>query len=451
MRFWGFKDGFRIGKILPTMISKTTRIAIDPVHYEENPVETVAAPEFMFVPGTNGRCRKYELLIKEGDRVFLHQKIGLRDGGYFKQNMFAPCSGTFLGLEKHSYRNGKELDFLKFQNDFKDEREPSYHERSDEEIFALTPEEVISISEEYSLVGLGGSSFPTHVKLKGDDHVTYLVVNGIECEPTLPVDKLLMANDSAELVKGLRLLRKTLGSEHVYLCIKKKYAALIAMYQELLREEEGMEVKPCRDYYPQGWEIGLIKDVTGIKVPSGALPRKQGVLDINVATVVSLYQACRYSRPVSERYFAVIGDGIEEAKNFRVRVGTPVKPLIESCRYKDDGEEKTLICGGPMMGVSVPSDDLIMTPCLSSVLVYEQGKAEREQPCIHCASCVYSCPTGLVPVEIMNAYKGMDKEKIKDLHPERCVECGLCSYSCTSSIRVLDYVRKAKIIAKLPR
>ena len=117
------------------MISKTTRIAIDPVHYEENPVETVPAPEFMFVPGENTRCRAYELSIKEGEHVYLYQKIGVRNGGYFKQNMFAPCSGTYLGLEKHTYRNGKSIDFLKFQNDFKDERDPSYHERSDEEIF----------------------------------------------------------------------------------------------------------------------------------------------------------------------------------------------------------------------------------------------------------------------------------------------------------------------------
>ncbi len=432
------------------MISKTTRIAIDPVHYEENPVETVPAPEFMFVPGENTRCRAYELSIKEGEHVYLYQKIGVRNGGYFKQNMFAPCSGTYLGLEKHTYRNGKSIDFLKFQNDFKDEREPSYRERSDEEMLALSPEEIIAISEEYSLVGLGGSSFPTHVKLKGDDHVTHLVVNGIECEPTLPVDKLLMENDPEGIIKGLRLLKKCLGSEHIYLCIKKKYAGLIAKYQELLRGEEGMEVRPCRDYYPQGWEIALVKDVTGIKVPSGALPRKQGVLDINVATVVSLYQAAKYSRPVAERYLAVLGDGIENPANYRVRVGTPIKPLIEKCIYKDDGEEKTLILGGPMMGGTVANDDLISTPCLSSVLVYEQGKAEREHPCIHCASCVYSCPTGLVPVEIMNAYKAMDKEKVKALHPERCVECGLCSYSCTSHIRVTDYVRKAKRVAKLP-
>ncbi len=433
------------------MIAKTTRIAIDPVHYEEEPVIDLAPQEFLFVPGENSRCRTYELSISPGDKVSLYQKIGVRDGGYFKQNIFAPCSGTYIGLEKHVYRTGKTIDFLKFQNDFKDEREKGYTTLSDEEVAALTPEEVIKAAEEFSIVGLGGSSFPTFVKLKGDDHVNYLVVNGIECEPTLPSDKLLMMNREGELVKGLRLLQRTLGSEHVYLCIKKKHQALVAKYQELLRDEPGMEVKACRDYYPQGWEIGLIKDVTGIVVPSGALPRKQGVLDVNVATVVALYEAVKFKKPISERYFSILGDGIANPRNFRLRVGSSLLPLIEMAGgYKDDGEEKTLITGGPMMGTSVPSDDLISTPCLTSLLVYEQGKAERENPCIRCGSCVYSCPTGLVPCEIMNAVKSANKEKVKSLHPERCVECGLCSYSCTSHIRVTDYIRKAKRIAKLP-
>jgi ferredoxin len=208
-----------------------------------------------------------------------------------------------------------------------------------------------------------------------------------------------------------------------------------------------------RNFYPQGWEIAMIKSATGIDVPTGHLPGEYGIANFNVTTVAGIYQAAKYNHPVNERLITVTGDGVKYPTNFKVRVGTPIKPLIERyCGgYVDPDKPKVFILGGPMMGASLPSDDCIVTKTVTSVIVLN-AEEQKEEPCIRCGSCVLSCPAHLQPKLIMDAMKSMpvDKELIKSLHPLSCVECGLCTYVCTSKIRVTDYVRRAKIVAKLP-
>ena len=175
-----------------------------------------------------------------------------------------------------------------------------------------------------------------------------------------------------------------------------------------------------------------------------------GILDFNVSTCHGIYQAVRLNRPVVERYISVSGNGVRFPSNFKVRVGTPIKTLLDRCGgYADPEKEKVFILGGPMMGASVPSDDCIITKTVTSVIIMN-AEDEEEQPCIRCGSCVLSCPAHLEPKQIMDAVKANDRERIKALHPLTCIECGLCTYVCTSHIRVTDFIRRAKILAKLP-
>ena len=433
------------------MISKTVQIKDIKKLVGQLPAIRYLEPEYLYLAMANARCPKAELFIKEGDHVNSCQVIGVRHGPFFDQPIHASCSGTFVGLEKHYHRNGKLTDFIKLKNDFKDTIDPSVKERTPEEIAALTKEDMTQILKDCALVGLGGSSFPTYVKFQTDKPINLILVNGIECEPYITSDHRLMLEYPYRIMEGIKYAMQAFNCKHAKICIKSKYKDIKEVYEQVLREykDSGIELALVGNYYPQGWEVEMIKSATGIQLNPGELPSNRGIIDFNVSTMVGLYKAIRYNMPVIKRFISITGDGIYYPKNFRVRVGTALKDLIPMCGgYKNPEKDKVFILGGPMMGVSVPSDDCIITKTVTSIIVLDKV-TEKEEPCVRCGSCVLSCPVHLEPVQIMNAVKTLDKERIKKLNPLKCIECGLCAYSCTSKIQVTDYVRKAKLIAKL--
>ncbi len=415
------------------------------------PTIKLPSPNYIFLATENARAKQTEIFVKEGDRVLLGQVVGMRHGGYFDQPIHSSVSGTYVGLEKHYHRSGKLVDFIKIKNDFKDELDPSIKDRTDEEIAKLTRQDFAKILKDTALVGLGGSSFPTYIKLSTDKKIDTILINAIECEPFISADKRLMMEDSEEVIAGIKLLMMAFDCHNAKICIKRKHRELISLYKELLRRypDSGISVCPVGNFYPQGWEVAMIKSATGIQVETGHLPAEYGIANFNVSTVAGVYESVKHNCPVYERLVSVGGDGINYPSNFRVRIGTPAKELIEACGgYKNPEKEKVFILGGPMMGASLPSDDCILTKTVTSIIVKDKQE-EDENPCIRCGSCVLSCPVNLEPVSIMNAVKAVDKEGIKKLNPGKCIECGLCSYVCTSHIRVTDYVKRAKMLAKL--
>jgi electron transport complex protein RnfC len=436
------------------MIKKTTRIQDTKKLLGILPTIEAEVPDYIYIATDNARCPKSEVYIHEGDHVNCCQLIGIRHAAFFDQPIHATVSGTFLGYEKHYHRSGKLVNFIKIQNDHKDTMDPSVKDRTDEEIRNLTKDEITQILKDCASVGLGGSSFPTYVKFQTKNPIKHILVNGIECEPYITADHRLMLERSDEVIKGIQLLMHAFDCYDAKLCVKAKYRDLRDLYGELLKRDpyNGISLCSVGNYYPQGWETEMIKKAVGITVPSGHLPSEYGVINFNVSTVVGIYNSVKHNMPVIERYISVGGDGIDSPSNFRVRVGTPITSLIEKCGgYINPDVPKVFILGGPMMGASLPSDDCIITKTVTSVLVFDHEES-RVEPCIRCGSCVLSCPCGLEPVSIMNAMKviPVDKERVKILNPLKCIECGLCTYSCTSKIPVLDFVRRAKIIAKLP-
>ena len=433
------------------MIAKTRHIKDTKKIVGLLPAVRYVDPKYVYLPVTNARCATGELYIKEGDHVNCAQVIGMRHGPFFDQPIHSTVSGTFIGLEKHYHRNGKLVDFAKIENDFKDTFDPAAKKRSPEEIAKLTKEEMTQIIKDNALVGLGGSSFPTYIKFQTDKKIDMILVNGIECEPYITADHRLMLEFPYRVIDGIKYVMQAFNCKHAKICIKSKYKDIKAVYDQVLKEYEGSGIELCLvgNYYPQGWEVEMIKNATGIQLKPGELPTNRGILNFNVSTIVGLYKAIKYNIPVMKRFITITGDGIKTPKNFRVRVGTSIKDLIPLCDgYKNPEKDKVFILGGPMMGASVPSDDIIISKTVTSILVFDKVDF-KEEPCVRCGSCVLSCPVHLEPVQIMNAVKAMDKERIKMLNPLRCIECGLCSYSCTSKIPVTDYVRRAKIFAKL--
>lgn len=415
------------------------------------PAVRYTQPKYVYIAMGNARCPNAELYIKEGDHVFYSQVIGIRHAAFFDQPVHATCSGTFVGLEKHYHRNGKLTDFIKIENDGLDTIDPTLKTRTPEEIAALTKDDMVEILKNCACVGLGGSSFPTYIKFQTDKPINMILVNGIECEPYITADHRLMLEYPYRVCEGLLYVMQAFGCKHAKICIKSKYKDIKRVYKQVLKEYEGSGIELCcvGNYYPQGWEVEMIKNATGIQLKPGELPSNRGILNFNVSTMVGIYKAIKYNMAVNKRFVTVTGDGINYPKNFRVRVGTSIKDLIPLCGgYKDPEKEKVFIMGGPMMGVSVPSDDIIVTKTVTSIIILNKTDY-KEEPCVRCGSCVLSCPVHLEPVQIMNAVKTLDKPRIKMLNPLRCIECGLCSYTCTSKIPVTDYIRKAKIIAKL--
>ena len=432
------------------MIAKTNHIKDTKNLVGSLPSVRFTEPQYLYLAMANARCPQAELFIKEGDHVNSCQVIGVRHGPFFDQPIHATCSGTYIGLEKHYHRNGKLTDFIKIENDFKNTFDKSTYIRTQEEIDALTKDDITNILRECASVGLGGSSFPTYIKFQTDKPIHTILINGIECEPYITADHRVMLEYPYRIMDAIKYTMKAFNCKCAKICIKSKYKDIKAVYQQVLKEYEGSGIELCcvGNYYPQGWEVEMIRKATGIKLKPGELPMDKGVVDFNVSTMVGLYKSIRYNMPVIKRDITVTGDGIMYPKNFRVRVGTSIKDLIPLCGgYKDPDKEKIFILGGPMMGASVPSDDCIITKTVTSIIVLNKTNYE-EKPCVRCGSCVLSCPAHLEPVQIMNAVKARDKERIKKLNPQRCVECGLCTYSCTSKIQVTDYIRRAKLLIK---
>ncbi len=406
-------------------------------------------PERIYVSVTNARCSKAEVYVKAGDKVKIGTVIGKRDGGYFEQNMYSTVSGTVLGIVKKWHRTGKLMDFVEIENDFKEETEPDIYERSAEEVASYTREDIIEKVKKNSVIGLGGSTFPSYIKLQACKNVHTLIINGVECEPYLTTDHRILLEYPEKVMEGISYLLKATGAKKAYLCFKKKYDDLFSVLSGVKKRfaDLPIEIKKVENYYPQGWELELIKTVTGKRIPQEERPIDHGIVVFNASTTLGIYRAVRLNMPVIERNFTMTGDGVKYPSNIRMRVGTPIKDLLDICGGYTDDSDKVLIMGGPMMGACLLKDDAICsTSCTSAIVL--QAKEYKEEPCIRCASCVYSCPCSLQPVLIMNAVKTKDVDGLKRLHANKCIECGMCTYTCTSKIHLTDYMRKAKKLIK---
>ncbi len=404
-------------------------------------------PDEVFIHLQNNRCKTYDVYVKEGDHVLLGEVIGMRHGGFFEQPVHATISGTVGKISKKFHRTGRKVDAIQITNDFLDTFHESVVDRTDEEIKKLNQDEMVEIVKDKGLVGLGGSGFPTYIKLGTKEKIDTVVINAVECEPYLSSDYRMILEHPGEILEGLRYIMQALNAKKGLIAIKSKKTPLYEVLTQLLKtryKDLNVEVAKLGNHYPQGWEIEVFKWALGIEIPHGELPMKYGVIGFNVTTTYGIYQAVKHNLPVYERHFTVNGDAIKFPQNIRVRVGTSVKKLIElSDGYDETQKEVIVVMGGPMMGTSVVSDDVVVSKTTTSVLIFK-NVTYKEEPCVRCGSCVYSCPAHLEPVQIMNAVKRNDKEVMKGLEAFKCIECGLCAYVCTSKIHVTDYVRKAK-------
>lgn len=398
-------------------------------------------PNNVFIPLIIGTETNISVFVKKGDYVYKGNLLG-KSQGKFSLPILASVSGTVIGFEEKYYLNGKKVKCIVIKNDFKELALNKYSVV--ENINQIKKETFIELLKNNSIVGMGGANFPTYIKYSTEQKIKTLIVNAVECEPYITADYVLIVEHAEEILECINAILKINGIDEAYIAIKKYNTKLINAFNKYIGTYPNIKIHETLNIYPMGWEKNVVESV--LNRTYDKLPIEIGVVVNNVSTIYAIYESIKYNKPLTSRIVTFTGEGFENAKNINVKIGTSVREVIEkNLKYKNKSE-LLFIAGGPMMGNSIPSDDIIVTPNLNCVLVIPKNKELESINCLRCGLCMKYCPAKLTPVLIKDNLNNSDK--LKSYQVNRCIECGLCSFVCPSKINVRDYVRRAKEIIR---
>ena len=406
----------------------------------------IAIPKQVVIPMGQHIGAPCQPIVKKGEQVKVGTQIG-KSVGFVSANIHSSVSGTVLKIDKALDSSGYKRDAI-FINCEGDEWEESI-DRSDtiKKECNLTGPEILTKIEKAGIVGMGGATFPTHVKLTPPPGTTpeVLIINGVECEPYLTSDHALMLEKSEEILVGTSIVMKALNVSKAVIGIENNKKDAISVFNRLSKEYPNIEIQPLKVQYPQGGEKQLIDAILKRQVPSGALPISVGAVVQNVGTIFAIYEAVQKNKPLVERVVTITGDHVAKPSNILSRIGTPSINLIEVAGGLPE-ETSKIVSGGPMMGKALASIDIPVTKGTSGVLIIPTLAAKRKamRDCIRCTKCISVCPMGLNPTLLMNLteYEAWDKAEIN--HITDCIECGSCSFTCPSHRPLLDYIKLGK-------
>jgi len=388
-------------------------------------------------------------IVRKGQYVKRGEMVA-KPGGFVSVAQHAPVSGTVTSIELADHPNGFLVESIKikadpFSTQTVPQNEPLAWNRMDFKEF-------ITEVQKAGLVGLGGASFPAHVKFSIPDgkKCRYIIANGCECEPFLTSDHRIMLEYASELVQGLTILRHFLPAEKVFIGIEdNKSDAVDVLKSEIKKQNCDFEIIPLKVKYPQGAEKMLIKAVLKKEVPSGKLPIDVESLVSNVGTLVALSQYFMNSVPLIERVVTVTGTALRRPANLMVPVGTPIRDVIEWCGGVTD-EAIRILLGGPMMGIAQKTLDTPVTKGISGILVLTENEVQdlTTYKCIRCGRCVEVCPMFLNP-SLMGLFARKEMyDDLEQMHVLDCFECASCSFVCPSGIPLVQSFRVAKGIIR---
>lgn len=408
------------------------------------PIVVAAIPKRAVIPLSQHIGAPTKPLVVIGQEVKKGEKIG-EAGGFVSAPVHASVSGKVVALGSFPHSLGMDLPSIIIESDGKDEWIAGLKENPDYGL--LIPDELKKIVQDAGIVGMGGATFPTHVKLAPpkEKPIDVVILNGAECEPFLTSDHRLMLDQPNEIVEGLKIIMRVLNVQKGYIGIEaNKPDAIEAMTKAAAGSPE-IKVWPVKVKYPQGAEKMLIKAIVGRTVPAGGLPMDIGALVQNVGTAVAVYNAVRYGRPLIERYVTVTGRGVRDPQNFLVRIGTPFSQLIEEAGGLTDDAAK-VIAGGPMMGMSQYTLDVPVIKGTSGILVLPRAEVSVKSygPCIRCGRCIDACPMKLQPSYIGLYIEKGHYEDAKEYGLMDCFECGCCTFVCPANRPMVQWVKKAK-------
>ena len=423
------------------------------VHPEENkishdsPIQVQPIPKTVSILLGQHIGKPASPVVSRGDEVKVGTLIAQADG-FVSANIHSSVSGKVKKIETILDASGYQKPCITIQCDGEDTWEETI-DRTPEIVrdIKLSSEEIIQRIAECGIVGMGGATFPTNVKLMPPKDATpeCVIINGAECEPYLTADHRTLLERGEEVLIGLQILMKSVGVTKGYVAIENNKRDAIDKLTQLASSMPGIEIVPMKVKYPQGGEKQLIDTVLKRRVASGKLPVTEGAIVQNVGTALAVYEAVQKHKPLVERVVTVTGKAVKNPCNLLVRIGTPLSELIETAGGMPRSTAK-LVSGGPMMGKAVYSDEIPVAKGTSGVLMLleEDTKRRPMRNCIRCAKCVGACPMGLNPAFLMRDTVYKDWEALESNHVYDCIECGSCSFICPANRPLLDHIRIGK-------
>ena len=423
------------------------------VHPEENKISSESVIEQMPLPQQVAVLMNQHLgapatpVVAKGDKVKVGQLIGEAQT-FMCANVHSPVSGTVLKVDgcKDAFGLTKPAIYIQVEGDeWVDtvDRTPDIKRQCD-----LAPSEIVAKLKEMGIVGLGGATFPAHIKYSVPDgkKAEYLIINAVECEPYLTSDHRVMMEHAEEICVGVSILRKALGVPNAYIGIENNKPEPIRVMKAMASQFEGIIVEPLKVKYPQGAEKQLINAITGRRVPSGKLPIDVGCVVSNVGTAFAVYEAVQKNKPLVENILTVTGKRLPSQHNYQVRIGTTYNDIIRHALGQLPETTGKVISGGPMMGKAVSNLDGPTTKGASSVLVIDENEATRatETNCIRCGKCANACPMGLEPYLFSALVRNGRFDEARQRNILDCIECGCCFFSCPANKPLTDEIRLGK-------
>lgn len=382
-------------------------------------------------------------VVERREEVLKGQIIG-KAQGYISANIHSPVSGKVRKIENRTHGpTGKPVQAIVITNDGEERWAEGCNEPQD--LDQMDPEQMVERVQEAGVVGMGGATFPAHVKLSPppETPVSDVIINGAECEPELTCDHRLMVEKTEEIIDALQLIMRVVGAENGWVGVESNKPDAIEAFEQATAGISDVSVCALQIKYPQGAEQQIIKAITGREVPSGGgLPSDVGCLVHNVGTARAIRDAICLRKPLIERPLTVTGAGVEEAGNFIERVGTSAHHILQ--RQGTVEGANLFLMGGPMMGVAQPHLDVPVLKGTSGLILRHVRKPPPQRACIRCGRCVEHCPLGLVPSDLSIYAESEEWDFARQANIMECKECGCCSYVCPAKRRIVHLISYGK-------
>lgn len=401
------------------------------------------APNELILPLSQHIGARSKAIVNVGDSVAKYDLIAEADG-MVSSNLHSPISGTVKAIEERPSAYGTNVECIIIEKS--EELAPELPLKN-ADLDNISAGEILDVVKNAGICGLGGATFPTHVKLAppADKKIEKIIINGAECEPYLTCDHRAMLEDTEELIFGVQAILRATGATEAYIAIERNKMDAILNVLAHIRTEENIHISPLETKYPQGAEKNLIQAIFNKKIPPKTLPLDNGFAVFNVGTTIAIARAIKYNEPLVSRRVTVYDKASQKSATYNIPIGTLVSEVLERLDLKV-AENGKVILGGPMMGTAIYRTDIPVTKGTSGIVIIPEEESEEPTSCIRCGQCVANCPMNLMPVNLAKYAIKHDGEELDRHNVMDCVECGICSYTCPAKIHLTQEIKAGKQI-----